>query len=71
MGPASHASTIKPKENPMQRLLICCAVGLALIFGAFAPTPASAHKGWRHHHHHYHGHTCWWKHGNRHCRWRW
>ncbi|MGZ8400191.1 MAG: hypothetical protein ACXWVI_02665 [Methyloceanibacter sp.] len=55
----------------MQRLLICCAVGLALIFGAFAPTPASAHKGWRHHHHHYHGHTCWWKHGNRHCRWRW
>jgi hypothetical protein len=54
----------------MQRLLICGAVGLALILAALAPTPASAHKGWRHHHH-YNGHACVWKHGNRHCRWWW
>ena len=58
----------------MQRLLICCAVGLALIFGAFASTtPAAAHKGWgwHHHHHHYNGKSCWWKHGKRHCRGWW
>ena len=39
--------------NPMQRLLICCAVGLALLFGAVAPTPASAYY-YRHHHYRYH-----------------
>ena len=27
----------------MQRLLICCVVGLGLLFGAFASAPASAH----------------------------
>jgi hypothetical protein len=35
----------------MQRLLICCAVGLGLLFGAFAPIPASAYY---YHHHYYH-----------------
>jgi hypothetical protein len=69
----SHAHQCHPKEKSMQRLLVCGAVGLALMFGAFASTPASAHKGWgwRHHHHNYNGHTCWWKHGKRHCRWWW
>ena len=53
----------------MQRLLICGAAGLALLFGAFASTtPASAHRGWGWHHHHHH-HGCWWYHGRRHCRW--
>ncbi|MGA7456777.1 MAG: hypothetical protein WBW51_05560 [Methyloceanibacter sp.] len=56
----------------MQRLLICGAVGLALLFGAFASsTPASAHKGWGWHHHHHHHKNCWWHHGKRHCRWWW
>ena len=32
----------------MQRLLIGCAVGLALLFGGVAPTPASAYY-YRHH----------------------
>ena len=41
----------------MQRLLIGCAVGLALLFGAVAPTPASAYY-YRHHYYpyRYHGH---------------
>jgi hypothetical protein len=26
----------------MKRFLICCAMGLGLLFGAFTPTPASA-----------------------------
>ena len=51
----------------MQRILICGALGIALMIGAFSSTPASAHKGW-HHHHHYH---CGWGHGHRHCRWWW
>lgn len=49
------------KEGTMQRLLICFVVGLALLFGAVAPTPASAyyyhHHHYRyHHHHHYYNH---------------
>ena len=45
----------------MQRLLICVAVGLGLLFGALAPMPASAyyyHHGYYHHrhYHHYHHH---------------
>ena len=41
----------------MQRLLIGCAVGLALLFGAVASTPASAYY-YRHHYYpyRYHGH---------------
>lgn len=41
----------------MQRLLICFAVGLGLLFGAVAPTPASAYY-YRHHYYpyKYHGH---------------
>ena len=46
----------------MHRLLIGSAIGLALTFGAFTITPASAghkgghhhHHGWHHHHHHHH-----------------
>ena len=38
--------------NPMQRLSICCAAGLALLFGAAAPTPTSAYY-YRHHHYNY------------------
>jgi hypothetical protein len=42
----------------MQRLLICFAVGLGLLFGTFAPMPASAHyyhHRYRHHGYHHHG----------------
>jgi hypothetical protein len=54
----------------MQRLLICCAVGLGLLFGTFAPVPASAHYYHRHYYHHHHRHHhCWWHHHHRHCRW--
>jgi hypothetical protein len=62
----------------MQQFLISSAVGLSLLFGAFAPAPASAyyyHHGYYHHHyyhHHYYHHRyrhCWWRHGYRHCRW--
>ena len=64
-----RASIVTPKEDLMQRFLICGAVGLALLLGAFATTtPASAHRGWGWHHHHHH-HDCWWHHGRRHCRW--
>ncbi len=42
------------------QLLICYAVGLGLLFGAFAATPASA--DYHHHHHH-----CWWHHGHHYC----
>ena len=35
----------------MQRLLICFAVGLGLLFGALAPMPASAY--YYHHRHYY------------------
>jgi hypothetical protein len=42
----------------MQRSLICCAVGLGLLFGAFAPTfvptPASAYYHRYYHHRYYH-----------------
>jgi hypothetical protein len=56
--------------NPMQRLLICCAVGLALLFGAVAPTPASAyyyrHHHYRYHHnHHYYNHRSYHRHDYR------
>lgn len=37
----------------MQRFLICCAVGLGLLFGASALAPASAYY---YHHHYYHHH---------------
>ena len=37
----------------MQRFLICCAVGLGLLFGAFASTPASAYYPYYHHRHYY------------------
>jgi len=40
----------------MQRFLICCAVGLGLLFGAFASTPASAHYPYYHHRYHHHRH---------------
>jgi len=43
----------------MQRFLMCCAVSLGLLFGAFASTPASAYYGYHHHgyyHHRYHHH---------------
>jgi hypothetical protein len=41
----------------MQRLLICFAVGLGLLFGAFAPTPVSAYYyGYHHRYHPYHHH---------------
>jgi hypothetical protein len=50
----------------MQRFFIACAVGLGLLVGAFAPTPASAYY-YRHHYYHHH-HHCWWSHGHRHCR---
>ncbi len=60
----------------MKRLLICFVVGLGLMFGAFAPTSASAyyyrHYGYHHYHRHYYHHRhyrCWWHHGHRHCRW--
>ena len=58
----------------MQRLLICGAIGLAVLLGSFTPTPVSAHKGWHGHHHHHgwhhhhHRHHCWWNFGKRHCR---
>lgn len=42
----------------MQRFLICCAVGLGVLFGAFAPAPASAYyyrHGYHHHHYYHHG----------------
>jgi hypothetical protein len=66
----------------MKRFLICCAVGLALLLGASAPTPASAYY-YRHYHHYYHPYyhhyyhpyyhrrhyRCWWRHGHRYCRW--
>ena len=42
----------------MQRLLICFAVGLGLLFGALAPMPASAyyyHRGYHHHGYYHHG----------------
>ncbi|MBK5198697.1 MAG: hypothetical protein JJE37_10530 [Methyloceanibacter sp.] len=53
----------------MQRLLIGCAVGLGLLIGGFAPTPASAHYYYYgYHHHHHHHHHCWWKHHRRYCR---
>jgi hypothetical protein len=35
----------------MPRFLICCAMGLGLLIGAFAPIPASAYY---YHHHYYH-----------------
>ena len=38
----------------MQRLLICCAVGLGLLFGALSPTPASAYYHRYYHHRYYH-----------------
>jgi Spy/CpxP family protein refolding chaperone len=58
----------------MQRLLICAAIGIAVMLGSFTPTPVSAHKGWHGHHHHgwhhrHHRHHCWWNFGKRHCRW--
>lgn len=37
----------------MQRFLITCAVGLGLLFGAFAPIPASAYYYRHHYYHHY------------------
>jgi hypothetical protein len=40
----------------MQRLIICCAAGLGLLFGAFAPIPASAYYYHHHYHHPYHHH---------------
>jgi hypothetical protein len=40
----------------MQRLLICFAVGLGLLFGAFAPTPVSAYYYGYHHRYHHHRH---------------
>jgi len=42
----------------MQRLMIWCAVGLGLLFGTFAPAPASAYDENHHHnyHHNYHHH---------------
>ena len=51
----------------MQRLLICCGVGLALLFGAVAPTPASAyvyrgHHYRYHHNHHYYNHRSYYHH---------
>ena len=60
----------RKRRKSMQRLLICFAVGLGLLFGTLGPTPASAYYhrygwGWNHHHHHH----CWWHHGHRHCRW--
>ena len=33
----------------MQRLLICFAVGLGLLFGTLGPTPASAYYRYGHH----------------------
>ena len=47
----------------MQRLLICCAVGLALLFGAVAPTPASAYY-YRHHHYAYRYHGGYYRYRN-------
>jgi hypothetical protein len=38
----------------MQRLIVCCAVGLGLLFGAFGSTPASAYDHYYHHHRHHH-----------------
>ena len=37
----------------MQRFLITFAVGLGLLFGAFAPIPASAYYYRHHYYHHY------------------
>jgi len=44
-------SVLSKGGKSMQRFLICCAVGLGLLFGAFGPTPASAYY---YHHHYYH-----------------
>ena len=52
----------------MQRLLICFAVGLGLLFGSLAPTSASAHY-YHDHYYHHHSHHCWWHHGHRWCHW--
>ena len=58
-------SVLLTREEFMQRFLISCAVGLGLLFGSFAPTPASAyyHRYYHHryyhpyyHHHYYHHH---------------
>jgi hypothetical protein len=40
----------------MQRLLICFAVGLGLLFGALASTPASAYYPYYHHRYYHHRH---------------
>ena len=52
----------------MQRFLTCFAVGLGLLFGAFAfaPTPASA-VYYHTMQHGYHTHHCYWRHGHHYC----
>jgi hypothetical protein len=49
----------------MQRLLICCAAGLALLFGAVAPTPASTYY-YRNHHYNYYNNRHYYKYYNNH-----
>ena len=49
----------------MQRLLICGAAGLALLFGAVAATPASAYY-YRNHHYNYYNNHHYYKYYNNH-----